>query len=94
MKHAERVAERINFLEGDPSTKPAPIKKGGDLKKMMQDDLEGEYEAIEFYKTVIKLADEAGDSTTRLMMEEIVSEEEKHADMWETILKKTGKKLP
>jgi bacterioferritin len=94
MKHAERVAERINFLEGDPSTKPAPIKKGGDIKKMMQDDLEGEYEAIEFYKTVIKLADEAGDSTTRLMMEEIVSDEERHADMWETILKKTGKKLP
>src|SRR4030065_539070 len=53
-----------------------------------------ENEAIDFYKTVIKLADEAGDSTTRLMMEEIVSDEEKHADMWETILKKTGKKMP
>jgi bacterioferritin len=74
--------------------KPAHIKKGGDIKKMMQDNLEGEYEVIEFYKTVIKLADEAGDSPTRLMMEEIVSDEERHADMWETILKKTGKKLP
>jgi len=94
MKHAERVAERINFLEGNPSTKPAPVKTGGDLRKMMQDDLEGEYGAIEYYKTVIKLADELGDSTTRLMMEEIVATEEQHADMWETILQKTGKKLP
>jgi len=94
MKHAERVAERINFLEGDPSVKPAPIRKGGDLRKMMQDDLAGEYEAIEFYKSVIRLAAELGDSTTRLMMEEITAEEEGHADLWETILQKTGKKLP
>ncbi|HZW36830.1 MAG: ferritin-like domain-containing protein [Deltaproteobacteria bacterium] len=94
MKHAERVAERINFLEGNPSPKPAPVKTGGDLRKMMQDDLDGEYGAIEFYKTVIKLADELGDSTTRLMMEEITAAEEEHADLWETILQKTGKKLP
>lgn len=94
MKHAERVAERINFLEGDPSTKPAPVKKGGDLAKMMQDDLEGEYGAIAFYKTVIRLAGEVGDSTTRLMMEEITAEEEGHADLWETMLVKKGKKLP
>jgi len=94
MRHAERVAERINFLEGDPSTKPAPVRKGGDLRKMMQDDLAGEYDAIAFYKSVIRLAEEVGDSTTRLMMEEITAEEEKHADLWETILQKTGKKLP
>ena len=57
-------------------------------------DLAGEYEAIEFYKSVIRLAAELGDSTTRLMMEEITAEEEGHADLWETILQKTGKKLP
>ena len=94
MKHAGRVAERINFLEGDPSTRPAPVKKGGDLKKMMQDDLAAEYEAIGFYKQVIKLCADLGDSTTRLMMEEIVTQEEGHADLWETILQKSGKPLP
>ncbi len=94
MKHAELVAERINFLEGNPTTKPAPVKTGGDLRKMMQAALEGDYGAIEYYTPVIKLADELGDSTTRLMMEQIVSTEEQHADMWETILQKTGKKLP
>lgn len=94
MKHAERLASRINFLEGDPSVKPGPIKKGGDLRKMMTDDLEAEYEAIAFYKSIIKLADELGDSTTRLMMEEITAQEEGHADTWETILQKKGKNLP
>lgn len=94
MKHCELVAERINFLEGDPSTKPAPVKKGGDLKKMMQDDLAGEYAAIEFYKKVIKLCADLGDTTTRLMMEQIVTQEEGHADQWETILQKSGKALP
>jgi len=94
MKHAERLASRINFLEGDPSTKPGPIRKGGDLRKMIADDLEAEYEAIQLYKGIIKLADELGDSTTRLMMEEITAQEEDHADLWETILQKRGKKLP
>jgi bacterioferritin len=61
---------------------------------MMQDDLAAEYGAIEFYKQVIKLCAEAGDTTSRLMMEEIVTQEEGHADQWETILQKTGKLLP
>ncbi len=94
MKHAERVAERINFLEGDPTVKPGPIKKGGDLKKMMSDDLAAEYDAIAFYKEVITLCAEAGDTTSRLMMEEIVTQEEEHADLWETLLQKKGKPLP
>ena len=46
------------------------------------------------FGSVIRLAGELGDSTTRLMMEEITAEEEGHADLWETILQKTGKKLP
>ncbi len=94
MKHAELVAERINFLEGDPSTRPAPVKKGGDLKKMIQDDLAAEYDAIGFYKQVIKLCADLGDSTSRLMMEGILTQEEGHADQWETILQKSGKPLP
>jgi bacterioferritin len=94
MKHAELVAQRVNFLEGDPSTKPAPVKKGGDLAKMMTDDLEAEYGAIEFYKKVIDLCAKKGDSTSRLMMEQILTQEEGHADLWETTLARHGKKLP
>ncbi|HLA47769.1 MAG: hypothetical protein A2W77_01625 [Nitrospinae bacterium RIFCSPLOWO2_12_39_16] len=88
MRHAGLIAERINFLEGDPTLAPAKIRKYGDLIKMMKDDLSGEYDAINYYKKVIKLCGEVGDSTTRLMMEQILSDEEHHADIWETTLAK------
>lgn len=86
MKHMEMLAERINYLGGDPTLAPAEIKKGGDLYKMMKDDLDGENMAIKQYKAHIKLFDELGDPTSRLMMEKILSDEERHADIWETTL--------
>lgn len=86
MKHMEMIAERINYLGGDPTTTPSEIKKGGDLYKMMQDDLDAENMAIKQYKAHIKLFDELGDPTSRLMMEQILSDEENHADIWETTL--------
>ena len=91
MKHMERLAERVNYLGGVPNTKPAPIKIGGALKKMVQDDLNGEYTAIKTYKGHIKMCEEIGDTTTRLMLEEILTDEENHADTWETVLQKTVK---
>ena len=39
MGHAEKLGERINYLGGIPTKKPEPIIEGGDLKKMVQDDL-------------------------------------------------------
>jgi bacterioferritin len=86
MKHAEKLGERIVYLGGIPTTKPEPIEEGGDLKKMIQDDLAKENAAIEQYKEHIQLAVEENDPTTRHMLEEILAEEEGHADTWETVL--------
>jgi len=91
MKHLQKFADRVNYLGGVPSTKPAPIKVGGPLKKMVQDDLDGEYMAIKTYKEHVKMCAEIGDTTTRLMLEEILTDEEDHADTWETVLQKTVK---
>jgi len=49
---------------------------------MIQDDLAKENSAIKQYKEHIKLAIEEDDPTTRLMLEEILSDEEDHADTW------------
>jgi len=92
MKHAEMLAERIAYLGGSPSTKPAPIMKGGELRKMVSDDLSAENDAIKRYKKHITLCDDEGDSTTRLMLETILSQEEEHADLWERTLGLKGKK--
>jgi bacterioferritin len=88
MKHAEKLAERLDYLGGTPTTKPKEIRMGGDLRKMIQDDLDAENEAIQRYKRHIKLAAEAEDPVTRLMLEEILTDEEDHAYTWETLLGK------
>jgi len=69
MEHAEKLGERIVYLGGTPTKKPEPIIEGGDLKKMIQDDLAKENAAIKQYKEHIKLAIEENDPTTRLMLE-------------------------
>lgn len=86
MKHAEKLGERIVYLGGVPVQKANAVKRGGEIKDMVKDDLAAEDGAIERYKEHIKLCGELGDSTSRLMLEEILSEEEGHADTWETIL--------
>jgi len=86
MKHMGKIGERINYLGGNPTTLPVPAKIGGDLRKMVQDDLDGENVAIKTYKEQIVLCAKIGDTTTRLMLEEIASDEERHADTWETTL--------
>jgi len=88
MEHMEEFSDRINYLGGVPTTKPNPIKVGGTLKQMVEEDLKLEYEAIKLYKGQIAIAKEIGDTTTRLMLEKILTAEEEHADKWETVLKK------
>jgi bacterioferritin len=87
MKHAEKIAERLFYLGGTPTTKPTPIKVGGSLKEMVEADLEAENEAIEMYRKIIDLASENEDSTTRLLFEEILTKEEEHKHTFTILLK-------
>ncbi len=86
MRHAEALAERIVYLGGIPVQKPTEVIRGGELKKMIKDDLAAENGAIARYKEHIKLCEKEGDPTTRLMLEKILTDEEGHADTWETTL--------
>lgn len=88
MKHAEKIAERLFYFDVTPTTKPDPIKVGGTLKEMLADDAKAEEEAIDLYKKIVKLAASEGDSTTRLLFEQILSEEEDHHDTFTTLLGK------
>lgn len=90
MKHLSLLAERIVYLGGEPTTTIMPFAKGGDLRRMVEDDLKAEEEAIRRYREHIKLCEEEGDYATRLMLEQILSDEERHADRWETYLGRRG----
>lgn len=88
MKHAEALAERLNYLGGTPTTQPDPIKVGGTLEKMLKDDLKAEEEAIKLYKEIIALAGKENDHTTRRLLESILADEEEHHDTFSTLLEK------
>ncbi len=88
MKHAEKIAERIFYFDIVPTTKPDPIKVGGSIKEMLEFDAKAEEEAIDLYKAIIKQAQSEGDTTTRLLFEQILAEEEDHHDTFTTLLGK------
>jgi bacterioferritin len=89
MRHAEMLAERIDLLGGVPTTKLQAVLVGGDLKKMIRDDIAGEELAIQVYKDHIKLANGLDDPTSRRMLEDILADEERHLDTWESVLGKS-----
>ncbi len=86
MKHAEKLAERLDYLNGVPTTKPDPIFVGGSLIEMLKQDELNEEEAINLYKQAIQAANEDGDFTTRRLLEEILSEEETHINIFGKLL--------
>ncbi len=80
MKHAEDIAERLDYLGGDPTTQPAPIKVGKTLEEMIRNDIEAEEEAISLYREIIKTAVEEGDYVTERLFKQILQDEEEHHD--------------
>jgi bacterioferritin len=86
MKHAEKIAERLWYLEGTPTIKPVPIKVGESLKEFLELDTKAEEEAIVMYKQIIELAQKEGDVTTAFMFKEILEDEEEHHDLFTTML--------
>jgi bacterioferritin len=89
MKHAEKLAERIDFLGGDPTTIPDAIGKDAkSLKDMAAMDLASENDAVRLYRDAVKQADAAGDVTTRRLLEGILGDEEGHVNTFQTMLGK------
>ncbi|KAB2369556.1 ferritin-like domain-containing protein [Actinomadura montaniterrae] len=87
--HAMRAAERISQLGGDPDFNPETLATrahttyetfdDNDLKGMLQENLVAERIVIESYQEIIRWLGD-GDVTTRRLMEDILAEEEDHAD--------------
>lgn len=85
--HADRIAERIVQLGGSPNFSPdsltsrshADYDDSTDLKAMIKANLIAERVAVESYRQMINLISDY-DSTTRRMLEDILADEEEHAD--------------
>ena len=81
MKHAERLIERILFLEGMPVvSKLNTITIGKDVPQQFVNDLAAEMRAVAGYNAAIKLAMELKDNATKTILEEILRDEDQHVD--------------
>ena len=85
--HADRLAQRIVQLGGEPDFSPdslsgrshAAYDDSADLKAMIRANLIAERVAIEAYSQIIGLIGDK-DSTTRRLLEDILADEQEHAD--------------
>lgn len=85
--HADRIAERIVQLGGEPNFSPEGLLsrshseyvEGDELVEMIEEDLVAERVAIDSYREIVEYF-KGFDTTTRKMLEEIQASEEQHAD--------------
>ena len=88
MKHAEAIAERLDYLGGVPASKPTPIEVGKTLMEMLKIDKKAEEDAIKLYRDIVVLAGKEGDVVTKRLFEEILTDEEGHHNTFTTLLEK------
>ncbi len=81
MRHAEKLIERILYLEGRPIVSTLnKISIGAEVPAMHQNDRAAEEGAVRGYNESIRLAEEVKDNGTKMLLDSILKEEEGHID--------------
>ena len=87
MEHADKLIERIIFLEGHPNLqKLDPLRIGQTPKETLECDLAAEIDARALYKEAREYCRDAGDYVSMSLFESLMSDEESHIDFLETQL--------
>jgi bacterioferritin len=87
MHHADKIIDRIIFLEGHPNLQTvAPLRIGQNVKEVLESDLAGEYDARASYKASREICRDLGDYVTMELFEDLLKDEEGHIDFLETQL--------
>jgi bacterioferritin len=97
-EHADRIAQRITQLQGEPNFSPEGILtrshseyvEGHTLTEMVKEDLVAERIAIESYSEIIRFFGD-NDPTSRRLMEEILAKEEEHAEDMASLIERVSK---
>ena len=87
MRHADRLIERILFLEGLPNLQDlGRLSIGESTREILECDLRLEHEAIPLVRDAIGACEEETDYISRELLEDILEGEEEHVDWLETQL--------
>jgi bacterioferritin len=87
MKHAEKLIDRILFLEGVPEiARYDVIRVGTNVKEQFENDLKLEMTGVHHYNATVDLCIRLKDGGTRELLETILTESEEHVDWLETQL--------
>lgn len=85
MNHADRLIQRILFLEGHPNLqKLDALRIGENIRETMEADLAGEHDARSLYIEARDHCDKVGDYVSKNLFEDLISDEEGHIDFLET----------
>jgi len=86
MKHAEKLAERILFLKGEPTSKPDGVaKKGQKVSEMLNTNMALEAAAMKMYNEAAMVCATEKDQISKELFEELLKEEEDHFNYFENV---------
>ena len=86
IKHAEKLAEKILFLKGEPTSKPdSSPKKGKEIPEMLATDIALEAQAVKMYNEAAVICAAEKDQKSKDLFEELLSDEEEHLNFFENI---------
>jgi bacterioferritin len=87
MEHAEKITDRILFLEGLPNyQRLGTLNIGQTVKEQFEADLGIELAVVERLRPGVQMCRAKGDTTTAILLEGILADEEEHIDYLETNL--------
>ena len=83
MKHAEKLIERLLFLDATPKMEYMELSVGSNVRGQLEADLKLEENAVNMYNNAVKVSREAGDDTSRELFSLLLKDEEDHVDWLE-----------
>ena len=87
MHHADRFVDRILFLDGFPNLQELdPLKIGQNVQEIIECDLAAEHEARSLYLEAAKYCESVNDRVSKILFEDLATDEEGHIDFLETQL--------
>jgi len=79
LAHALIIAKQVDYLGGEPSVTPTPVKTSKNAKDMLRFDLADEIDTIRNYRVRLKQAESLGEYAISESIREILVQEQEHA---------------